>query len=313
MSRSSFSAAGVPDRGTLIAFVLLVLIGGSNTVAIRFSNLELPPFWGAGIRFAMAALIFWIIVAERRIALPTGRGLLGVFLYGLLATGASCAFIYWALLRVQAGLTMIVLAFVPLMTLFFAWAHGLETLHWRRLIGALMAIAGILIVVAGELGTTVPVPSLLALIAGATCAAEGAVVYKLFPQSHPVATNAVAFTTGASLLLGLSLVAGEEWILPTAANSWVAFAYLMLIGSVVRFYLYLLVLTRWTASATANSFLLFPVVTVVMAAWLAGETITASFVVGGVLGLTGVWLGAISGSPSATTAGSSAAADKATS
>jgi drug/metabolite transporter (DMT)-like permease len=101
--------------------------------------------------------------------------------------------------------------------------------------------------------------------------------------------------------------------LPAAVNTWVAFAYLVLIGSVVRFHLYLLVLTRWTASTTAYSFLLFPVATVIMAAWLAGETITASFVVGGVLGLTGVWLGAISGSPSATTVGSSAAADKATS
>ena len=48
------------------------------------------------------------------------------------------------------------------------------------------------------------------------------------------------------------------------------FAYLVLIGSVVLFYLYLYVLARWTASATAYSFLLFPVVTVLIAAWLVG-------------------------------------------
>lgn len=131
MSRSSFSKDGLgaawSNRGTLIAFVLLVLVGGSNAVAVRFSNLELPPFWGAAIRFAAAALIFWIIVLGRRIALPKGRALMGALLYGLLAIGASYALLYWGLVRVQAGLTMVVLALVPLMTVFFALAHGLET------------------------------------------------------------------------------------------------------------------------------------------------------------------------------------------
>lgn len=298
MSHSSFSKDGLgaawSDRGTLIAFVLLVLVGGSNAVAVRFSNLELPPFWGAAIRFAAAALIFWIIVIVRRIALPEGRALIGALLYGLLAIGASYAFLYWGLVRVQAGLTMVVLAFVPLMTLFFALAHGQETFRWRGLIGALISIAGILLAVGGGLGTAVPVASLLALVAGAACMAEGSVVFKLFPKSHPVATNALAFTTGASLLLGLSLVAGEEWNLPTGSNTWAAFFYLVLIGSVVLFYLYLYVLARWTASATAYSFLLFPVATVVIAAWLMGEVVTTSFVMGGALVLAGVGVGAIS-------------------
>jgi drug/metabolite transporter (DMT)-like permease len=243
----------------VIAFVLLVLIGGSNAVAVRFSNLELPPFWGAAIRFAAAALIFWIIVLVRRIALPKGRALMGALLYGFLAVGVSYALLYWGLLRVPAGLTMVVLAFVPLMTLFFALAHGLETLRWRGLIGTLISIAGILVAVGGGLSTAVPVSSLLALVAAAACLAEGSVVFKLFPKSHPVATNALALTTGASLLMGLSLLAGEEWKLPTTSNTWAAFTYLVVIGSVVLFYLYLYVLARWTASATAYSFLLFPV------------------------------------------------------
>ena len=139
---------------TLIAFALLVLIGGSNAVAVRISYAELPPFWGAALRFAAAALIFWVIVLGRRITLPRGRALVGALVYGLLTVGASYAFLYWALLRVQAALAMVVLAFVPLMTLFFAWAHGLETLSWRRLLGALIAIAGILIVVIGGLAVS---------------------------------------------------------------------------------------------------------------------------------------------------------------
>jgi drug/metabolite transporter (DMT)-like permease len=301
MSRAGFSGDDLgtarPDRSTLIAFVLMVVFAGGNPVAVRFSNSGLPPFWGAAIRFAAAALIFWIIVLVRRIALPKGRALIGALLYGLLAVGASYAFLYWGLLRAPAGLAGAVLALVPLMTLLFAWAHGLEMFRWRGLIGALIATAGILLGVVGGFGSAVHVPSLLALVMGTAFLAEAAVVFKLFPQSHPMATNALALTTGAPLLFVLSLLAGEQWTLPTTPNTWAAFAYLVLIGSVVVFYLYLHVLGRWTASAASYAFLLIPVATVVIAAWLMEEVVTTSFVIGAALVVTGVWVGAIHSAP----------------
>jgi drug/metabolite transporter (DMT)-like permease len=301
MSRIGSSWEGMVSalsgRATVLAFAVMVLVGGTNAVAIRFSNLELPPFWGAGSRYAAAALIFWVIVLVRRIALPKGRALVGALLYGLLAVGASFAFVYWALLRVQASLAIVVLALLPLITLFLAWAHGQEALSWRRVIGGVVAIAGIFVVVAAGLGTSVPVLSFLALLAGAVCVAEGAVIVKFFPQSHPVATNAVAFTAGTLLLIGLSFVTGEAWVLPATTTTWAVFIYLVLFGSVLMDILYLTVLARWSASATSYAFLLFPVVTVPLAALVAGEVITTTFVIGGALGLFGVLLGAISGSP----------------
>jgi drug/metabolite transporter (DMT)-like permease len=294
MSGKSWSSSGASS--VVLAFCILVAVGGSNAVAVRFSNEELPPFWGAGLRFTAAATIFWLIVLARRIALPKGRSLVAALLYGLLSVGGSYAFLYWGLLRVQASLTMVVLAFVPLMTLFLAWAHGLESLGWRRLVGTLVAMAGILIVVGGALRTEVPLASLIALFLAAACIAEGSIVFKLYPQAHPVATNAVAVSAGAVLLVALSLVAGEGWALPAETSTWVAFLYLVAVGTVLLFYLYLFVLGRWTASATAYSFLLFPVATVPLAALFAGDVITTSFILGGALGLFGVWLGAISGS-----------------
>jgi drug/metabolite transporter (DMT)-like permease len=281
------------DVRILIAFIFVVIIGGSNAVAVRFSNLELPPFWGAATRFAVAAIIFWVIVLVRGIALPKGRSLLGASILGLLTVGGSYAFLYWALLRVQAGFTMIVLALVPLLTLIFAVLHGLETFKWRGLVGAFIAFAGIILSISGGLGGEIPILSLLALIAAGVCLAEGTVVYKYFPKSHPVATNAVSVSIGAALLFALSFLVGERWILPTASNTWTAFLYLSLIGSVLLFYLYLFVLSNWTASATSYSFLLFPVSATLIGAWLAGEDITLMFILGGVFVMAGVYLGAI--------------------
>ena len=288
--------AALLGRATLIAFAVFVLAVGGSPIAVRFSDRGLPPFWGAAFRFAGAALIFWIVVLVRRIAVPRGRALIGTAVYGAIAIGAAFAFLYWALLRVQPGLASVFLALVPLLTLFLAAAHGQEGMNWWRLAGALVAVVGIAIIVGGGLGRALDVPGLLALLAGTVCIAEGAVVFKRLPRANPAATNAVALSTGAVLLAGLSLVAGETWSMPASASTWAAFAYLIAIGSVAGFYMYLYVLVRWPASSTAYGYVLAPVVSVALSAWLTGESVTASFGVGAAVVLVGLWLGAVRGS-----------------
>ncbi len=281
------------DSLTLLAFLALVVIGGSNAVAVKFSNLELPPFWGATIRFAAAAAIFWAIIFLRRVELPNGRALVGSLIYGVLGVGASYALLYWALLEIQAGLAMVVLSLGPLLTFLFSTTHRLEPFKWRGLAGALVALGGISLAVSEELGASVPLLSLLALVLGAASIAEASVLYKLFPKSDPLATNGIATTAGSIILFLVSLLAGESWALPTTPATWAAFMYLIVIGSVFLFYLYLFVLTRWTATATSYSFLLFPVATIIISSWLTDEAVTLRFAAGGLLVLFGVWIGAL--------------------
>jgi drug/metabolite transporter (DMT)-like permease len=82
------------------------------------------------------------------------------------------------------------------------------------------------------------------------------VLYKVFPKGDLLATNVVAMSMGAIGLLVLSLIVREPWTLPASSTTWIALAYLVIIGSVVLFYLYLFVLDRWTATATSYSILL---------------------------------------------------------
>ena len=281
------------DGLTLIAFLAVVILGGSNAVAVRFSNFELPPFWGAALRFASAALIFWIIVAIRRIELPRGRALSGALIYGTLTIGISYAFLYWALVFIPASLAIVFLTLGPLLTFLFAWAHGQESFRWRGLIGALIAFAGNLIGLGTEIGSTVPLLPLLALVAGVAVTSEGTVLYKSFPTSNPMVVNAIALSVGAAILLLISLVSGETWSLPTTQATWIAYVYLVLGGSVLMFYSFLYVLERWTASATAYSFLLIPIATVAIAAWLLNEEVSTRFLFGSAIVLMGVWFGAI--------------------
>ena len=282
------------DGLTLVAFLAVVILGGSNAVAVRFSNFELPPFWGATIRFGLAGIIFWIIVLIRRIKIPRGRALKGALIYGSLTIGVSYAFLYWALVFVPASLAIVFLTLGPLLTFLFAWAHGQESFRWRGLLGALIAFGGIMIGLGAEVGSSLTLLPLLALIAGVAVGSEGTVLYKSSPNSDPMVVNAIALSIGAVILLLLSLFFGETWSLPVTQATWLAFGYLVIGGSVLMFYSFLYVLQRWTASATSYALLLIPIATIVIAAWLLDEQVSIRFLFGSAIVLVGVWFGAIS-------------------
>jgi len=282
-----------PERLTLLAFIVSIILGGNNAIAVRFSNAELPPSFGAGVRFAIAALILFLVVIIMRLPLPKGRSLVGVLIFGTLQFGVSYALIYWSLLQVPAGLFQVILALVPLLTFLFAILHRQESFQWRVLAGGLLAISGIAIIFSDSLIDNVPLLSILAAILAAACFAEAIVLFKTFPKSHPITTNALAMGTGAAILFVTSAISREVPSWPTMPATWIALSYLIFLGSIGTFVLALYVLKRWSASASSYALVLMPIVTVVSASWIADEPITIALLVGGLFVLSGVYVGAL--------------------
>lgn len=281
------------DRVAFAAFVVTALLAGGNAVGVRFSNRELAPLWGAGLRFSLAALVLLAIMAIRRLPLPRGKALAGALLYGLINFGFTFALAYYALVRLHAGLGQTLLALVPLATLLLAVAQRQERLRLAPIVGTLLALAGVAVISGASFGDSLPFLSLLAALGAVVCFAEAAVVVKGFPRVHPVTMNAVGMATGAAFLLIASLVAGQPWKVPERTATWVAVGFLVLVGSVVVFVLYLVVLKYWEASRVAYGFVITPIVTVLLSAWLDDEPIRVGLVFGGMLILAGVYVGAL--------------------
>lgn len=278
---------------TWAAFLGIVVIAGLNFVAVRFSNRELAPFWGAALRFGAASALFLAAALVLRRPFPRGRAFLGAGTYGVLAFGASYALAYRGLVAAPAALAAVLIALVPLATLLLAPLHGLERMTGRASAGALVSAAGVAIVFWDQLGASVPAVSIVALLGAALCIAESALVVKKVPRVDPLAMNGIAMAIGTALLLSLSWLVEEPWRLPRAAPTRAALAYLIVIGSVGLFLLYLFVLSRWSASAASYQTVLSPLVTVSAGAALAGERIGWAFAVGGALVLAGVYAGAL--------------------
>lgn len=281
---------------TLFTFGAVVLLGGSNFVAVRFSNRELEPFWGAGLRFSMAAAAFLAYVLIRRITWPKGRRLWLTAGYGVVTFTLSYALMYWALVTVTAGIAAVVLALAPLLTPFLAAAHRLEKVSRRAVIGAVIALAGVIWMTVGDEGLVLPLTGLVAIMAAAISVAESVVLSKTVASNHPAMTNAVAMTTGALLMLVVSAVAGETWAVPESTETRLAVAYLVVFGSIALFVLSLIVVRTWTASAMAYSFVLFPIVAILLEAWLDDVPLTGRNIVGVLTVIVGVWFGALRGS-----------------
>jgi drug/metabolite transporter (DMT)-like permease len=284
------------DPATSAAFLALVTIAGGNAVAIRFTSCatcELDPFWGATMRFAIASTILVLIACALHAAVPRGRALVGAVLFGALQFGAGFGLVYLGLVHAPAGLGQVLLASVPLSTFLLAMAHRQERFRWDGLAGALLAICGIATVFVSGAGTGVPLASMVAVVLGAVCWSEALVVVKAFPPVHPAAMNAVAMAVGAVILLVLAMIVGEAFAVPATGTTWAAQAYLVLGGSVGVFWLYVIVLRRWTASAASYQMVLIPLVTVGLSVLLQGEQVTWLFAVGSLCVLAGVYLGAL--------------------
>jgi drug/metabolite transporter (DMT)-like permease len=282
-----------PDRTAIAAFTVGTVLAGGNAVGVRVSNRELEPLWGAGLRFLLAASLLGAVMAVVKLALPRGRALLGALLYGALIFGGAFGFAYYALVRIHAGLGQTLLALVPLATLLLAVLQRQERLRLAAVVGTLLSIAGIGVVSGVSGSESVPVLSLLAVLGAVLCFAQATVLVRRFPPVHPITTNAVGMAVGAGILVVLSLLLNESIVLPDRGATWLALAYMVVLGSGPVFVLYVVVVRLWSASRAAYSFVLIPIITVLLSAWIDDEPIGAGLVVGGPLVLAGVYIGAL--------------------
>jgi drug/metabolite transporter (DMT)-like permease len=273
--------------------VVGTVLAGGNAVGVRVSNRELDPMWGAGLRFLLAASLLAAAMAVMKLMLPRGRALLGVVIYGALIFGGAFSFAYYALLDIHAGLGQTLLALVPLATLLLAVVQREERLRFAAVVGTLLSIAGIGVISGVSGSEAVPVLSLLAVLGAVLCFAQATVLVRSFPPVHPITTNAVGMAVGSAILLALALLLQESIALPESGATWLALAYMVVLGSGPVFVLYVVVVRLWGASRAAYAFVLIPLVTILLSAWIDNEPIGAGLVVGGVLVLAGVYVGAL--------------------
>jgi len=214
-------------------------------------------------------------------------------LYGLFQFAAAFGLYYYALVRLHAGLGQTLLALVPLATLLIAVLQHQERLGAGAIAGAVLGLSGIVLVSQDPLRQSVPLLSVVAVLGSVLCFAEAAVLVRRFPPVHPVVMNAVGMAAGAVVLVAGAAITGEKIMLPHRPATWIALGYVVGLGSVVVFLLYVFLLHNWTASRAAYVMVVIPFITITLSAWLDHEALGIGLVAGGLLVLAGVYVGAL--------------------
>jgi drug/metabolite transporter (DMT)-like permease len=280
------SAAGVA------LYLLLCLIWGSTWLVIKVGYGGLGPFNVAAMRFIVAGVVMAMMVPAAGARWPRGRGewrLIAVV--ALLMFAGDYGAIYWAEQYIDSGLTAILFATLPLITI--AVAHlslpG-ERITPLTLAGTLLAFLGVVALFGDharlDLRQRWP---MAAVIAGAIMAAIASVATKKHGEAlHPAALNAPSMLLGAAVLAAASYAKGDGFRLPPDAATWGAVLYLALAGTVLAFFVYFSMLKSWSVTSLSFISVFTPAIALVLGFVFLGERPTAWTVVGAVLIVAGV-------------------------
>ncbi len=274
-------------------FSIVSLVWGSTWLAIKIGLESIPPFLGAGVRFAVATLILLAIVRVRGLRVPFTPDAKKVYLIlGILSFGIAYALVYWGEQFITSGLCSVLFAAFPLCVAVFS--HFLlenERLTAFKIAGIALGSAGLAIIFWGDLrlSDASAVPGMVAVLLSTVLQGVTLVLIKKYGQPvNPFAMNLVGMGLGTIVLLVLGFTFESRRLIVWNSAAVGSILYLAAFGSVLAFVAYYWLLKRIEAVYLALTTLLNPIVAVILGALVLGESLAPQTAAGAVLVLAGL-------------------------
>jgi drug/metabolite transporter (DMT)-like permease len=239
------------------------------------------------LRFALAAAVFWAIVAVRgpKVACTEGQAPRRAALVALaigMGYSAQSGFFFSALRHIDVGLTSLLLYTFPALVCIGSVALGRERLGaWKASALGLASAGTALVLLGGGSGALNATGVLLGLGAGITYS-----IYILVADGVVGRIDAWRFsalvTTGAAIAVTLAGVVTGSLALPDGI-AWLWVAAIALVSTVLPVSTFLLGLERVGAPTASIVSTVEPVLTVSLAVVLLGETLGPAQLLGGAL------------------------------
>ncbi len=259
--------------------ILLSLIWGMSFLLIKVSVETVPPFTAGAGRATLAAIVLygWLRLRGERMP-PLGRAWLPFLALGVASNALPFAIIGWSEQHVDSGLAAILIALMPLFTVFLLQAMGREDrMSGLRLTGIAVGLLGVVVLVGPsalrEFGTQVWAQ--IALLIAAASYAVGIVIATGLGRYSAAVKSVGTLTVGAIYLIPMSLIFDSPWNVSPSALSLGAIVLLAVIATGVAAIAYFHLIATAGGSYTALSGYLTPVVAVAAGAILLGEDVSA--------------------------------------
>jgi drug/metabolite transporter (DMT)-like permease len=281
------------DIRVMLAFFAIYVLWGGTFLAIRIAVLQIPPLFTAGLRFLIAGILLYGFMRVRGHPRPTNAEWRSLAVMGLLMFVATYGALFWAEQYVPSGITSVIEATLPLITLaleVFVFRH--QPWRWSMLLAVLMGFGGVALLLFENTRQTYALLPCAVILAGGTSWSLGAVLTRSMPlpKSRPLTAGA-AMMLGGGTLLALSGLSGEMHPLPHIPwrAAW-ALLYLIICGSLVAFTAFVWLLGRMPATRVASHAYVNPLVAVALGYFVAGEVITPRTLAASALVVASVFL-----------------------
>jgi len=278
------------------AWLTLCIVWSSTWLAIKVGLRDLPPISFVAIRFVIAAGILVLISVGRVRLRPLRRSdYITLALTGILMFGLNYTLLFWGELYVSSGLAAVLQATIPIFGMIFAhWLLPAEPLRLQKLLGAFVALGGVMLICARLLSFN----GLLAFwggvgiaLGGAAAAFSNVVLKKRAIDLPPAMLAAWQMIFGVVPLLVLGFVVeGSPTHFRWTSMSIFCLLYLAVVGSSFTFLLLYWLLPRMTVTNLQTISLITPPGAVMLGWALGGERFPLWSLLGAALVLAGVWL-----------------------
>jgi drug/metabolite transporter (DMT)-like permease len=278
-----------PSDGNALVWLGLwtvYIVWGSTYLAIRVTVETLPPLLTAGVRFVVAGVImFGVLAASRGLDAMriTRRQLLSCAVIGGALLLGGNGLVVLAERDVASSLAALIIASVPLWVVLF-----------RRITGDRVAIGTLVSVVVGFIGVAILVLpegtgdgslfGLVLLVAAAVCWAAGSFLStRLTLPSDPLTSTTWQMLLGGVWLFVAGVGMGEFGEIDVerfSGASIAAFVYLILFGSLLAFSAYVWLLQNAPISKVATYAYVNPVIALLLGWVILSEEITGTMLIG---------------------------------
>jgi drug/metabolite transporter (DMT)-like permease len=278
----------------LSLYLLTVLIWGTTWIAIKFQLGTVAIPLSIGYRFALAALVLFVLLVPSGRLQPLDRRSQGLCLaQGLCLFCVNFICFYSASQYIASGLIAVVFSTATLWNALNARLLFKQRIAKNVLAGGSLGLIGLALLFWPELGGhEASHETLLGLglsLLGTLCFSAGNMISTAQQRSglRPLTSNAWGMLYGACILFLICLVQGIPLTFDGSLRYLGSLLYLAIPGSVIGFTAYLTLVGRLGADRAAYCTVLFPVVALNVSAWLEGYQWTAPALIGLVLVLVG--------------------------
>jgi drug/metabolite transporter (DMT)-like permease len=285
--------AGNPSNplARYVAFASVAIIWGTTWVAIKLSLQGYPPVTGAMLRFVFAIAMLGLYARVTRLSLVLPRHtIVWVAITAILVYVIDYGLVYWGEQYLDAGVTAILFAVVPLATtLGSAFAFRTERFRYRQLAGVFVGLLGIVAVFLDPLVATGFSDKVTLAAVAIVIAAMAAAFNIVIAKRHLMLVGAVPLTLHQMLwgTLGLGIISaitGEWRHVHYSLGATLAVLYLGLAGSAAAFVMYYSLLRTMRASTLSTISYVTPLVAV-FSGWIVLNESISLRVASGVLAI----------------------------